>query len=130
MSTPPRLWREQPQRYRYEAVICDHCGYLAFPPRVVCPACHGREWTKTTLEEEGKILSFTVIHTPPADFKDEAPYVNAIVELDDGARLTGQVVDLPPEELAIGTRVRIEFRRVNSTGHAGVIAYGYKFAPA
>jgi uncharacterized OB-fold protein len=50
-----------------------------------------------------------------------------IVELDDGVRLMGQIVDCAFEELQVGKRVKIEFRKVYQEGEAGVIYYGYKF---
>ena len=49
--------------------------------------------------------------------------------LDDGVKVTGQIVDSPLEELAIGKRVRLEFRKVQQDGESGVICYGYKFVP-
>ena len=56
-----RYWREIPQRYRYEAQKCKGCGYIAFPPRLVCPECGSRDFDKYVLQNTGKIVSFTVI---------------------------------------------------------------------
>jgi len=77
----------------------------------------------------GKIVSFTIIRVPPHPFVDQAPYAIGIVELDNHIRLTGQIVDCPFEELEIGKRVKIEFRKIYQEGEAGVIYYGYKFVP-
>ena len=43
--------------------------------------------------------------------------------------LTAQVVDCDVEKVAIGDRVRLEFRRIQQDGESGVICYGYKFVP-
>ena len=128
MSTA-RAWREYPQRYRYEAAVCKKCGKWFFPPRLVCDACHGREFTTQAMRRTGKILTHTVIHTPPKAFADLAPFAVAIVEMDDGPRITTQVVDWSPAELAIGQRVKLEFRKVSADGAAGTIQYGYKAVP-
>ena len=56
------------------------------------------------------------------------PYVLAIVELDEGPRLTAQLV-CSPDEVRIGMRVRPVFRRISADGESGVIHYGTKFAP-
>jgi hypothetical protein len=39
-------------------------------------------------------------------------------------------VDVDPHEVEIGLRVRATFRKLREEGKAGVIHYGYKFAPA
>jgi uncharacterized OB-fold protein len=81
------------------------------------------------MERTGKILSHTIIRVPPAPFKDQAPYAMAIVEMDDGPRITTQVVDWKEEQLKIGQRVKLEFRRISCDGEAGPILYGYKAVP-
>ncbi len=129
MPTPSRFWREIPQRYRLEAGKCRNCGLIAFPPRIICPACKGRKFEPITLADKGKILTYTIIRVPPQPFVDQAPYAVGIVELDDGVRLMGQIVDFDFEELKIGRRVKIEFRKIFQDGESGVIYYGYKFVP-
>lgn len=129
MPTPSRYWREIPQRYRLEAGKCKNCGFIAFPPRTICPRCQSRAFETITLADSGKVVSFTIIRVPPQPFSDQAPYAVGIVDLDDGVRLTGQIVDCAFEELKIGMRVKIEFRKVYEEGEAGVIYYGYKFVP-
>ncbi len=124
-----RYWREIPQRYRYEAGKCKKCGKIFFPPRLVCNGCRGREFEKVTLAQDGTVETFTVIRVAPSGFGDQAPYAVGIVKLDDGVRLTAQIVDCDLEKLAIGDRVRREFRRVQQDGESGVICYGYKFVP-
>jgi uncharacterized OB-fold protein len=129
MPTPSRYWREIPQRYRLEAKKCKKCGIVLFPPRLICPECKGREFEDTKLAEKGKVLTYTIIRVPPHQFVDQAPYAVGIAELDDGVKLTGQIVDCDFEDLKIGQRVKIEFRKVYDEGEAGIICYGYKFVP-
>jgi uncharacterized OB-fold protein len=129
MPNPARSWREIPQRYRLEAGKCTKCGYVCFPPRLVCPSCGNRAFAETKLADAGKLLTFTIIRVAPGSFEDQAPYAAGIAELDDGVRLTAQVVDCDFAKLKVGMRVRIEFRRVSEDGPSGVIHYGYKFVP-
>jgi len=129
MTGPARYWREIPQRYRYEAARCAKCGKVYFPPRQVCSKCRGREFTKVTLAQAGTIETFTVIHVAPTGFGDQTPYAVGIIKLDDGARITAQIVDCEPAKLAIGDRVRLEFRKIQQDGESGIICYGYKFVP-
>jgi len=129
MSTA-RYWRETPQRYRMEAGRCTRCGRIWFPPREICPNCRNVHFEKVTLAGEGAVETFTVIHVPPAGFEDQSPYAVAIVKLDDGVRITCQLVDCDTAGIQPGMRVRTEFRKVQEDGHAGMIMYGYKAVPA
>ncbi len=56
------------------------------------------------------------------------PYVLAIVQLDEGPRLTAQIV-CDPLDVKIGMRVRSVFRKLGEEGQDGVIYYGTKFVP-
>ena len=129
MSTPSRYWREIPQRYRFEANECPACQKKFFPPRLICPECQNKELVKTKLAEKGKLISFTIIRVPPQQFVDQAPYTVGIVELEDGVRITGQIVDCEFENLKIGLEVKMEFRKIFQEGHSGILCYGYKFVP-
>ena len=121
----PRYWREMPQRYRLEASQCTGCGKVSFPPRIAC-GCGARDFKKTNVSETGTIVSYTTIRVAPDAFVIQAPYNIAIVEADNGVRVTTQVVDCAPEDLAIGKKVKFVFRKLYEEGHCGIINYGYK----
>ena len=130
MIGPVRYWREIPQRYRYEAARCSGCGRVFFPPRLVCNACRGREFTQVTLPQAGTLETFTIIRVAPTGFEDQAPYAVGVVRLGDQLKVTAQIVDCDLETLATGQTLRLEFRKVQQDGASGVLCYGYKFVPA
>jgi uncharacterized OB-fold protein len=104
---------------------------MLYPPRVVCPACGGREFSNVELPRTGKVVTFTVVRVPPAGFTEQTPLPIALVELANGIRVMVQVGDLSnPADLRIGMPVRLEFRKIRSDGEAGVILYGHKAVPA
>jgi uncharacterized OB-fold protein len=78
---------------------------------------------------KGKVVTYTVIHDAPAQFEMQKPYVMAIVEMEEGVRLTSQIIDVKPENVTIGMKVQACFRKLGQEGEAGVIHYGYKFQP-
>jgi uncharacterized OB-fold protein len=128
---PSRTWRENPQRYRLEAVKCAKHNKVFFPPRRVSPgSLDGSSLKPYQLPNEGTIYTFTTIEVPPSQFKDSAPYVVGMIELTDGTKITCQVADCDPSTLKIGQKVKIEFRRVQTHGEHGVLSYGYKAVPA
>lgn len=126
----PRYHREIPARYRLEAGKCQGCGRVAYPIRPVCPACRGQDFDMVRLTPKGKVVTSTVIHVPPDEFLNEAPYAMAIVETPEGARFMTQVVDCDPSEVLPGMELDLEFRLIRKEGHSGILCYGHKGVPA
>ncbi len=124
-----RNWREYPQRYRREAVKFTKSGKTYYPPRKVDPETGDTACTKVVLPETGKILTYTVIRTASAQFKDMAPYALAIAELTDGTRIFAQMTDCDVDKVHIGMEVRLEFRRIQTEADHGVLSYGHKLVP-
>ncbi len=122
----PRYHREVPQRYRLEAGKCKECGNISFPPRLVCPKCKSKNFETVQLSREGKILTFTIIRVGPDKFSKETPYVVAIIELNDGVRLTAQITDCDVNKVEIGSKVKLVFRKIQDEGKSGLHCYGYK----
>jgi uncharacterized OB-fold protein len=75
------------------------------------------------------VVTYTIIRTASEQFENTTPYVLAIVQLDEGPRLTAQIAE-EPEKVRIGMRVKKVFRRIGTDGRSGVIHYGTKFIPA
>ncbi len=130
MANPARYWREIPQRYRLEAGKCKSCGEVYFPPRLICAQCRSRQFETVKLNDEGHLVTYTIIRVAPSQFADLTPYAVGIVELDGGVRITTQIADCALDKLAVGQRVRVEFRRIQKDGDAGLLCYGYKCVPA
>jgi hypothetical protein len=121
-------WRLIPQRYNLIGTECKNCGERYFPARRLCPNCRRLSNIKEVkYSGRGEIYTYTTIHTPSEGFEYTKPYSLAIVKLEEGPLITGQVVDCAPEDLAIGKKVEMVFRKVMAEGPSGVINYGYKF---
>jgi uncharacterized OB-fold protein len=118
-----------PQRYRLEAVKCAQCGKEYFPPRLICAGCGSRDFQTTKLSDTGTIVTFTTIRVAPDNFATQVPYNVAIIETENGVRITAQVADCKPEDLKIGQKVKFMFRKLYTEGHTGIICYGYKAVP-
>jgi len=82
---------------------CRRCGTHQFFARPFCLSCSGDalEWVRAS--GLGTVYSMTIVHRQVSpDFP--APYVNALVTLDEGPRLLTTLVGPP---CAIGARVRV-----------------------
>ena len=79
-----------------------------------------------TFAGTGEIYSYTTLQEPPEGFEDQAPYVLALVKLDEGPLITAQITDLDGLPV-IGDRVEMVTRKLTTEGPRGMIVYGYKF---
>lgn len=78
----------------------------------------------------GEIYSYTLVSDAPEGFEDSAPYLMALVKLDEGPMVTAQLTDIvSADQVQIGMRVEMVTRRVRTNGPDGIIEYGYKFRP-
>jgi uncharacterized OB-fold protein len=92
--------------------ICNACGAKRFPPGPACQSCEAYDRGYVAASGQGSVFSFVVHRHPPVPGR-ELPIVIALVDLDEGVRMVGEVVDVPPEEIDIGMRLRVDFREVD-----------------
>ena len=124
----PLTWRKIPERYRLLGVKCETCSTNYFPKRSVCPKCRRKgKLVDVQYSGKGKVFSYTEVTAPPKGFEDQAPYILAVIELDEGAKLTAQIVDVRKEDVEIGSRVEQVFRIIQKDDPEGLIHYGFKF---
>lgn len=130
MITPQREHREIAARTALVAQKCS-CGEILYPKRVVCPKCRNTEFEEITLARTGKIMTFTRIEAASEDFALETPFPMALVKLDDGRKIMGQIADCfrdeDYEKIQIGGKVEIEIRKIQEDGEHGIISFGPKF---
>ena|SRR3989304_9535998 len=124
-----RHWRLRQQRYKLIGEACSNCDTKIFPPRDICPDCGQEANEPFQFSGKGRVYSFSTVRQPPEGFEENAPYKVAIVELEEGPRVTAQLTDLSDEEVQIGTPVEMVTRKLRSDGERGILVYGYKFRP-
>jgi uncharacterized OB-fold protein len=94
---------------------CEDCGAHVFYPRGLCSHCGSRELRWSKVSGRGRIYAFTIVHRPthPA-FRPDAPYVVAIVELEEGCRMMTNIVGIPadPIHVKIGLPVEVVYDQV------------------
>ena len=70
---------------------CKKCGTSYFPPKMDCPSCLGSEVEWFEIKNDGKLVTYTIVHYGPSGFEDEAPYTLGIGEFDDGLKVFGRL---------------------------------------
>jgi hypothetical protein len=126
----PFHWRRFKERYNLLGSRCTHCNKFFYPKRTICSSCRrAGKMEDVRFKGTGKVFSYTVIRVPPSGFKFYAPYVVAIIDLDEGCKIVSQVVDVVPEKVRIGMPVKTCFRKIREDNDSGIILYGFKFKP-
>ena len=114
-----------------EGARCEACGETFLGQRMVCAACGARDRMKTVrLAETGKLYNYTVVHR---NFPGVAvPFISAIVDLDGGGTLKGNLIDFPPSPEAIkyDMPVKVVFKDAGRKDKDGASYLAYFFTPA
>jgi uncharacterized OB-fold protein/acyl dehydratase len=91
---------------------CAQCGTLRHPPRPACASCGSFEWDTVTSSGRGTVYSFVVVHHPQVGGFDY-PLPIAVVELEEGTRLVGDLIGIDPADVHIGMPVVAEMVAVD-----------------
>ena len=107
-----RFFWDAAKEHRLAIQRCETCGHYIHWPLLLCPRCHGDRLSPVEVRGRGTVYSYTVVHHifNPA-FADDAPYVLALIELDEqpGLRLLTNIVDCNHDALRTGMRVQVTF---------------------
>ena len=94
--------------------VCSVCAQTNYPPMVMCSGCGGFDFKWKETEGGGFLYSYVVTHQPiHPSLVDYTPFLTVLIELDEGPRITSNIIDIQPEEADIGMRVRLELFQVN-----------------
>lgn len=91
---------------------CSQCSTFRHLPRELCAACGSFDWEWARSGGKGTLFTYTIVARAlhPA-FAHAVPYAAAVLELEEGVRILGNVVDCPPDELRIGMPLRVDFEK-------------------
>ena len=87
---------------------CAACATVQHPPEEVCRNCGSMAFTTHVVAPLGTVYSYTVVrHAVNAALEGAVPYVVVLVALDErpDVRVVGNLLDVPPEQVAIGMAV-------------------------
>jgi uncharacterized OB-fold protein len=96
---------------------CNACGSLRFPPGPACPDCGVLDRGHVVSSGRGTVFSYVVHRHPPVPGR-ELPIVIALIDVEEGVRMVGEVVDAVSDsgedvEIAIDMPLRVDYRRVD-----------------
>lgn len=98
------------KRHQLALQRCSSCEQFIFYPRAICPHCGSEDLVWRDASGRGSVYTFTVARRPTMrPFEPDVPYVIAIVELEEGPRVTTNIVGCAPESVRIGMAVQAAF---------------------
>ena len=97
---------------RHELVIqrCKSCDSFFFFPRSACPECLSPEVEWVQVSGKGRLHTWTVVRQPAhPGFKDDVPYIYAMIQLDEGPRMISNLVECSLEDAKVDMPVTAVF---------------------
>ena len=126
----PRFWRELDTRYNLIGSYCKITETYHYPRRSFNPEA-GRESIGSMEDYKfkgtGTVVTATVVHQAQTGYEMFGPYCMAIIELDEGPKITSQIVDCEPSNVKSGMKVKSVFRKLGEDSESGILHYGTKF---
>lgn len=127
----PFLKRDESGKAYLAGSRCGTCGEIFVGERSICAKCTARTgMVPVRLAETGKLYDFTVIYR---SFPGVAvPFVDAIVDLDDGSHIKGTLLDVEPdpEKINFDMPVRLIYQEATPVNGGGKPYLAYFFVPA
>lgn len=94
---------------------CNDCEEYFFYPRRQCPSCMSSDIEYRGVSGRGTLVTYTTIYRAPTkNYQEMAPYVNALIDLEEGVRLMGNIDVESEEELTMGMPVEVTFVETES----------------
>ena len=94
---------------------CNACEHAYFYPRDFCPDCGTRDVSWVQASGRGTLHTFAIVHRAPVPaFRDHVPFVVAMVDLEEGARIPTNLVGVEPDpaHIRVGMAVEVAFADV------------------
>jgi len=110
----PPAARAEAWKFAFVGSRCLDCGHVHVPPRRVCVGCRAvdRMERAPLADRQGTVATHTIDRLA---FSPSPPMIDAVVDFDGGGRYTLEVADAVPDEVDIGTRLELTFRRLYTT---------------
>ena len=125
-SSASILYRDRNEILPLHGGRCPKCSTVQFPLGRVCVVCaHAGGLEELRLPRRGTVFTFYENHVVP---HPDPPLIEAVIELEGGARFFAHMTDVGPGEVSIDMPVELVFRRHHEAG--GMHNYFWKARPS
>jgi 3-hydroxy-3-methylglutaryl CoA synthase/uncharacterized OB-fold protein len=124
-AAPPSS-RRRDWKFGLVASRCVECGARSLPPGRVCPQCRSIDQMapEPLAAVQGTVTTYSIDHLA---YTPSPPMLVVVVDFDGGGRFRCQLTDADPDEVKIGLRVEMTFRRLVTA--SGIHNYFWKARP-
>ena len=105
---------------------CQNCDFLQHSSHNRCINCKHENFTSIRAIGNAKLLSYTILKAPPAEFREKSEYVLGILEFENGIKILGQI-DYE-DQLKSGMMMRPVYRKITDNLNGNEV-FGYAFEP-
>ena len=89
---------------------CTDCSHVRYPIQPLCPQCLSESLTWTELSGRGAVFARVVYHQAfNKAWSGDVPYNMVVVQLDEGPRMFGNVVDAANDDVLVGDRLVVTY---------------------
>ena len=113
-----------------EGSKCKACGAVFLGSRSVCSSCTARDQMQTVkLSNRGELYVYSIVHRSFPGI--EVPYVSAVVDLEGGGTVKGNLINIDPdpEKIKMGMPVEVIYRTAPRKDAEGNEYLTYYFQP-
>ena len=97
-----------------EGSVCDRCDTTFLGQRLACSKCGARALTTRKLSNEGTLYVYSIVHR---SFPGVAtPYISAVVDLEGGGTVKGNLIHIDPDPKQIEFGMPIEVVYLDALG--------------
>ncbi len=110
ITTDTKPFWEGCQRHELLLAECKACSKVHLPPGPVCPFCFSGDLGWRQASGRGQVSAWTVVYKEWfAAFRDDLPYNAAQIELEEGPRLTANIIGTDNDKISVGMKVEVTF---------------------
>jgi uncharacterized OB-fold protein len=89
---------------------CKSCELIQHNSHLRCLKCKNKEFHEIEASGSSKLLTYTILKAPPAEFRDKSSYALGIVEFENGIKVLGQIAT--QENLKTGMRLKPIYKKI------------------
>ena len=95
---------------RFVLQRCRACQQPFHYPRPWCPHCWSVEFDWIEASGRGRVITYSIVHQAPSKaFATDAPYVLAVVRLEEGPQMMANVLGIEPARMKVDMPVKMTF---------------------
>jgi uncharacterized protein len=89
---------------------CGRCSAMLRPDATFCSECLSEDLSWKESSGRGTLFTFGIMHQKFPGFENDVPYNIAVVQLEEGPRMSSNIVNCDNDALQVGMPLRVVFQ--------------------